>query len=89
LMNLFNPKALLFFVVVVPPFLGGRAPSVAQAMGLAAISTAIATMVHAAIVTGAAHAHERLGNRRWLGRVRRAMALVMLAMALVLALGLA
>jgi hypothetical protein len=40
-------------------------------------------------VTGAAHAHERLGNRRWLGRVRRAMALVMLAMALVLALGLA
>ena len=85
LVNLFNPKAMLFFVVVVPPFLGGAAPSIAQAMGFAAISVGLATAVHLGIVAGGARAHGLSGNPRRMQKVRRVMALIMLGVALWLA----
>lgn len=85
LVNLFNPKALLFFVVVVPPFLGGAAPTIAQAMGFAAISVGLATAVHLAIVAGGARAHGLISNPRRMVRIRRVMALIMLGVALWLA----
>lgn len=85
LVNLFNPKALLFFVVVVPPFLGGGAPTLPQAMGFAAISVGLATAVHLAIVAGGARAHGLINNPRRMVKVRRVMALIMLGVALWLA----
>lgn len=85
LVNLFNPKALLFFVVVVPPFLGGAAPTIAQAMGFAAISVGLATAVHLAIVAGGARAHGLISNPRRMVRIRRVMALIMLGVAIWLA----
>ncbi|MBB3955957.1 LysE family translocator [Novosphingobium sediminicola] len=85
LVNLFNPKALLFFVVVVPPFLGGAAPSIPQAMGFAAISVGLATAVHLAIVAGGAKAHGLISNPRRMQKIRRVMALIMLGIALWLA----
>lgn len=85
LVNLFNPKALLFFVVVVPPFLGGAAPSIPQAMGFAAISVGLATAVHLAIVAGGARTHGLISDPRRMQKVRRVMALIMLGVALWLA----
>lgn len=87
LVNLFNPKALLFFVVVVPPFLGGAAPTVPQAMGFAAISVGLATAVHLTIVAGGARAHGWISDPRRMVRIRRVMALIMLGIALWLGAG--
>ena len=85
-LNLLNPKALVFFVAVVPPFLDGRAPTLPQAMALAGVSVAIATMVHLALVLGAGRAHRWLAAGRAVTMVRRALALVMAGVALWLAL---
>ncbi len=81
LVNLFNPKAVLFFVVVVPPFLGGAVPTLRQAMVLAGISVGIATTVHLLIISGAAQAHAWISHPRRMLWTRRAMALMMLAIA--------
>ncbi|MBS0254345.1 MAG: LysE family transporter [Proteobacteria bacterium] len=86
LLNLANPKALVFFAVVVPPFLGGRAATLAEALALAGVSVGIATAVHLAIVLGAGRAHGWLAQGRAVARVRRVLALVMAGVALWLAL---
>lgn len=86
LLNLLNPKALVFFIAVVPPFLDGRAPTLGQALALAGVSVAIATLVHLAIVLGAGRAHHWLADRQGVAMVRRGLAVVMLGVALWLAL---
>jgi len=48
--NLLNPKAALFFIVVVPEFLSGPAPSVRELAILVSIYVAVATFVHGMIV---------------------------------------
>lgn len=84
-LNLLNPKALVFFVAVVPPFLDGRAPTLPQALALAGLSVAIATAVHCALVLGAGRAHHWLAATERVATVRRALALLMAAVALWLA----
>lgn len=81
LLNLLNPKAYLFFVVVAPEFLGGRALGLAEALTLALVSTGIATAIHLAIVLAGSHAQAWLADparTRW---VRRGFAVVMLGVA--------
>ena len=85
-LNLLNPKALVFFVAVVPPFLDGRAPTMPQALALAGVSVGIATMVHCALVLGAGRAHHWLAAGPGVAMVRRALALVMAGVAAWLAL---
>lgn len=80
--NIVNPKAVLFFVAVVPPFLHGAPLTWGLAAGLAAVSVGIATAVHLAIVAGASRARERLGQTVQMRRVRRGMALAMVALAM-------
>ncbi|MDE2404923.1 MAG: LysE family translocator [Sphingomonadales bacterium] len=87
-LNLLNPKAVLFFVAVVPPFLHGHTPGLGLAMALAAVSVGIATAIHLAIVVGASRAEARLAAGGQVRRVRRALALVMAAMGAWMALGL-
>jgi len=81
LLNLLNPKAYLFFVVVAPEFMGGRTLGLAEALTLALVSTVIATLIHLAIVLAGSRAQAWLADparTRW---VRRGFAVVMLGVA--------
>lgn len=87
-LNLVNPKAVLFFVAVVPPFLHGKALTPGLALGLAAVSVAIATAIHLAIVAAASRAQARLAASGQVRRVRRGLALLMAALGAWMAVGL-
>lgn len=81
LINLLNPKAYIFFVVVVPQFLGTAALTLANAVFLALVSTVIATIIHLAIVLAGSKAHAWLSDPARTRVTRRAFALVMLGVA--------
>lgn len=79
LINLLNPKAYVFFVVVAPQFLNGQPLALGSAFVLALVSTAIATVIHLAIVMIGSKAQHWVSDpirTRW---VRRVFAAVMLA----------
>ncbi len=79
--NLLNPKAYLFFVVVAPQFMGGRTLDLPSALVLAGISTVIATAIHFGIVLAGARAQALLQDGARLRLVRRLFAVVMLGVA--------
>lgn len=81
LINLLNPKAYMFFVVVAPQFLGGEVLSLRNALLLAAISTVIATAIHCAIVLAGARAQAWLADPARTRIVRRVFAIVILGVA--------
>ena len=81
LINLFNPKAYVFFVVVAPQFMAGRTLELPSALVLAGISAAIATIIHIAIVAAGAQAQRLLEDEAQMKRVRRLFAVVMLGVA--------
>lgn len=81
LINLLNPKAYMFFVVVAPQFMAGRMLDLPAALLLAGISTGIATAIHLAIVATGAQAQALLQDARRMRLVRRLFALVMLGVA--------
>lgn len=82
LINLLNPKAYIFFLVVAPQFLNGEALDISSALILSVISVAIATFIHLSIVIAGSAAHEWLSDPRRTKIVRRAFAVIMLAVAL-------
>lgn len=49
--NLLNPKAAAFYIAVLPTFLDPARPLLPQTLALTALYVAVATLVHAAIVT--------------------------------------
>lgn len=79
--NLLNPKAYIFFLVVAPQFLNGSALSLRNALLLSLVSASIATMVHLLIVVVASQANAWLSDPARTRNVRRAFAVVMLAVA--------
>jgi threonine/homoserine/homoserine lactone efflux protein len=79
--NLLNPKAYLFFVVVAPQFLHGEVLHLHDALILAVISAGIATAIHIAIVLAGSHAQAWLADPAATRLVRRLFALVMLGVA--------
>ncbi|WP_156257030.1 LysE family translocator, partial [Sandarakinorhabdus oryzae] len=79
--NLLNPKAYVFFVVVAPQFMAGHTLGLQSALVLACISAAIATAIHIAIVAAAARAQALLQDAARMRLVRRLFALVMLGVA--------
>jgi threonine/homoserine/homoserine lactone efflux protein len=81
LINLLNPKAYIFFVAVVPQFLGAAALTFSSALLLALISTVIATVIHTAIVLAGSRAHEWLSDPARTRITRRVFAVVMLGVA--------
>lgn len=81
LINLLNPKAYLFFVVVAPEFLGGRTLGLSEALTLALVSTSIATAIHLAIVLAGSRAQAWLADPARTKWVRRGFAVVMLGVA--------
>ena len=80
--NLLNPKAYLYFVVVAAQFLQGGTLRLGNALLLAVISAAIATGIHIAIVAAGSQAQAWLSDPARTRTVRRGFALVMLAVAL-------
>lgn len=81
LLNTVNPKAFVFFLVVVPPFLTGGVLQLRQAFVLGLVSVVIATAVHLFIVLSAARAHAWLSDAARTRWVRRGMAVVMVGVA--------
>lgn len=79
--NLVNPKSALFFITVMPQFVSGGRPDIAQGFMLAAVSVSIATAVHLALVLLAERARAALLAEQRALAVRRGLALMMLAVA--------
>ena len=82
LINLLNPKAYLFFIVIAPQFLHGAALDLPSAVLLSLISTAIATAVHLVIVALGGRAHDWLSDPRRTRTVRLLFAVTMGVVAL-------
>ena len=81
LLNLLNPKAAVFFIVVLPAYVRQDAPTAPQIALLSASYVAIATVIHLVIVALAAQAHGwiTVGNRAHI--VRRVFAVLLAAIA--------
>lgn len=75
--NLLNPKAAVFYVAVLPGFVTGTAQTLAQTLSLTAIYVAIATIIHAGVVTLAGAARPLLEDARRSRIVRRALAVAL------------
>lgn len=72
LTNLLNPKAVMFYIAVMPNFLPAGQPGVRQSLVLASLYVVVATLVHGAIVIAAGSLQPLLaqpGRRRLLGAV--------------------
>jgi len=81
LLNTINPKAFVFFLVIVPPFLSGGPLQLRQAFALGLTSVVLATAVHLAIVFSAGRAHAWLVDSQRTRTVRQVMAVVMVGVA--------
>jgi threonine/homoserine/homoserine lactone efflux protein len=82
MINLLNPKAYVFFIVVAPQFLRGAALSLRGALILSLVSTAIATIIHLVIVLAGAKAHGWMNDPKRIKPIRRLFALVMVGVAI-------
>ena len=81
LINLLNPKAYMFFLVVAPQFLNGELLSLRNALLLSLVSAVIATAIHCAIVLAGSRAQAWLSDSARTKWVRRGFALVIFGVA--------
>jgi threonine/homoserine/homoserine lactone efflux protein len=79
--NLLNPKAALFYVAVLPTFIDPLRPAESQALILTAVYVAIATAVHATLVTLAGFLRPLLTNERIISATGRVFAVALLGIA--------
>ena len=80
--NLLNPKAAVFYVAMLPGFTNPEAPLLPQTLTLTATYVAIATGIHAGIVGAAGTASRLLTDPVRSRQIRRALALLLAAVAL-------
>jgi threonine/homoserine/homoserine lactone efflux protein len=80
--NILNPKAALFYVAIMPRFLPPKGADLSDGLLLTAISVAIATIVHMAIVLLAAVLHPVLSQPTRLRGTRRMLAIGLAGIAL-------
>lgn len=74
--NVLNPKALVFYVALLPGFIAAdHAPFWVQALILGSLHLAISFMVHSLIVLGASHAGGRIASPRNALMLRRSLAI--------------
>jgi threonine/homoserine/homoserine lactone efflux protein len=82
MVNLLNPKAGVFYVAMLPQFVSPDAPLVAQTVTLSLIFVAVATGIHASIVTLAGFSQRYLSDQNRRQIVRRLMAVTLVLIAL-------
>ncbi len=82
MINLLNPKAGLFYLIVLPDYIRPDLPGLPQAVGLTAISVGIATAIHLAIVALAARASVWLTDPDQTQMFRRALAVLLALIAI-------
>jgi threonine/homoserine/homoserine lactone efflux protein len=80
--NLLNPKAVVFYVAVLPTFVETGRPVLPQTVALTAIYVMVATIVHAAIVGMAGTLEPFLDDPRREGIARRALSALLAFVAL-------
>ena len=84
--NLLNPKAVVFYVAVLPEFLEPGAGSLAaRTLTLSAIYVLIATVIHSGIVLLASQMRRLVARPAQMRRVRRVLALALVGIAVWLA----
>lgn len=83
--NLLNPKAAVFYLAVLPPFIDAAKPLLAQTLSLSVSYVIVATCVHAAIVLLAAQARTALTNSAQVILINKTLSLSLVAVALWLA----
>lgn len=81
-LNLLNPKTALFFIAILPGYVATDRPVMPQTLLLSATYVAIATSVHAILALLAGQAHRWFEDGRNAAMLRKACALVMVAVAL-------
>jgi threonine/homoserine/homoserine lactone efflux protein len=79
--NLLNPKAAVFYLTALPPFLP-PAPDLAQVLSFTAVYVAVATTIHGGIVALAGGFTRFLGPPERERRARRGMALALVGVTL-------
>jgi threonine/homoserine/homoserine lactone efflux protein len=82
LTNLLNPKAAAFYVAVLPTFIDGFRPALPQTLTLTVAYVAVATLVHAGIVTLAGSLQPVLNDPRRERLARRALSALLAVVAL-------
>jgi threonine/homoserine/homoserine lactone efflux protein len=80
--NLFNPKAGVFYVAILPTFVDPARPLASQTVSLSVVYVVIATLVHGTIVLLADAARPWLQDARRTIVARRGLALVLVGIAL-------
>lgn len=80
--NVLNPKAALFYVVVLPEFVDPALPVFAQTLVLTLTYVAIATAIHAAVVIGASAFNRFASNPDREQFVRRFLSMTLAAFAI-------
>jgi threonine/homoserine/homoserine lactone efflux protein len=83
--NMLNPKAAMFYITVLPPFVDPARSALNQTLGLSIAYVAVATLIHLGIVTIAATARAQLGNAAKMSGLRRVLAVSVLIIAIWLA----
>jgi threonine/homoserine/homoserine lactone efflux protein len=81
LTNLLNPKAALFYISLLPTFVDAGRPPLGQTLVLSLVYVAIATLIHATVVTLASGLRPFLDNPTRVRFVRRVLALALAAIA--------
>jgi threonine/homoserine/homoserine lactone efflux protein len=80
--NLLNPKAMVFYVAVLPSFVDPSRAVAAQTLALSLLFVVIATVLHASIVLLSSTAQRFLGNPGRRRFTARALSLVLVGIAL-------
>ena len=80
--NLLNPKAGVFYVVMLPVFVDPAQPVVAQTVALSLVFVLVATVIHAGIVTLAGSVQSIMGTPEHRQKTRRVLAIVLVLIAI-------
>lgn len=80
--NLLNPKAVVFYVAILPTFVSDLSPVLSQTIVLTSIYVTIATIIHSAIVVLAGYTHKILTKPKQIFFIRRALSLLLILVAL-------